>query len=224
MDLSTGVSVKNNSVKKQIGNTIYISLIAFLTYASVYAYRKPFTVATFDDIRFLGIPYQTLLIISQVIGYMLSKFYGIRFIAELKKIGRWKTALLIISIAWIALFFFALTPAPYGILFLFINGFVLGLMWGIVFSYVEGRRATDIIGSVLAVSIIFAGGFTRSIAKWLVIEWGVNEYWMPFMTGLVFIVPLIAFIFLLERSPAPNQADEMQRTVREPMNKKERRR
>src|SRR5215510_14882639 len=101
-------------------------MITFLAYSSVYAYRKPFTVATFDGLKFWGVSYQTLLIISQVVGYMLSKFYGIKFIAELKKIGRWKTALVLVGIAWMALFFFAVTPPPYGMFFLLINGFSLG--------------------------------------------------------------------------------------------------
>jgi MFS family permease len=223
MSLSPVVSTTNSSFKRQLGLAISTSIIAFLTYASVYAYRKPFTVATFDGLKFWGISYQTLLIISQVTGYMLSKFCGIRFIAELKKMGRWKTALTLVGTAWIALFFFAITPAPYGMFFLFINGFALGFMWGIVFSYVEGRRATDFIGSAMAVSFIFAGGFTRSVAKWLMIEWGVNEYWMPFTTGLLFALPLIAFIFLLEKIPSPDEFDEQQRTVRQPMNKKDRR-
>ena len=155
---------------KRIAVTIFAAMIAFLAYSSIYAYRKPFTVATFEGISFWGISYQTLLIISQVIGYMLSKFYGIKFIAELKRLGRWKTIFLLVSVAWLSLLFFAITPAPFGIFFFFINGFMLGFMWGIIFSYVEGRLGTDFIGSVLAVSFIFAGGFTRSVAKWLMLE------------------------------------------------------
>ena len=222
MNWSTGILVRSNSNKKQVINAIFLSLVAFLTYASVYAYRKPFTIATFDGLKFWGISYQTLLIISQVTGYMLSKFYGIRFIAELKKIGRWKTAVVLIATAWLALFLFAIAPPPYGMLFLFLNGFALGFMWGIVFSYVEGRRATDFIGSVMAISFIFAGGFTRSVGKWLMIEWNINKFWMPFMTGLIFVIPLLIFIFLLERMPAPNEMDEQDRTVRMPMNKNDR--
>jgi hypothetical protein len=99
-----------------------------------------------------------------MIGYMLSKFYGIKFIAELKIQGRFSTAVVLVGTAWLSLLFFGITPAPYGMIFLFINGFMLGFMWGIVFSYVEGRRATDFIGAVMAVSFIFAGGFTRSVA------------------------------------------------------------
>jgi MFS family permease len=202
--------------------TICAAIVAFLAYSSVYAYRKPFTVATFEGISFWGISYQTLLIISQVVGYMLSKFYGIKFIAELKRLGRWKTIFFLISMAWLSLLFFAIVPAPFGMIFLFINGFMLGFMWGIIFSYVEGRIGTDFIGSVMAVSFIFAGGFTRSVAKWVILQWGITEQWMPFMTGLLFSLPLGLFIYFLEKLPHPDEADIKERTERVPMSKEDR--
>ncbi len=204
---------------REITVALYAASAAFLTYASVYAYRKPFTVAIFEGVRFWGIPYQTLLIISQVIGYMASKFYGIKFIAELKRLRRWKAIAILMSVAWIALLFFALVPPPYGMIFLFINGFPLGLLWGIVFSYVEGRRMTDFIGSVLAVSFIFSSGFVKSVAKWLMIEKHVTEQWMPFVTGAVFAIPMIVFVLMLEKIPMPTVEDIRMRTVRAPMNK-----
>jgi hypothetical protein len=215
--MSDRLQQKEKIFTKEALLPIYAALIAFLTYASIYAYRKPFTVATFDGIKFWNISYQTLLIISQVLGYMLSKFYGIKFIAELKRFGRWKTVLVLTGISWIALFFFALVPAPYGMIFLFINGFPLGFLWGIIFSYVEGRRATDFIGSVLAISFIFSGGFVRSVAKWLLIDLHVTEQWMPFVTGLIFALPLVFFIYLLEKIPPPSEIDIHERTERLPM-------
>ena len=207
---------------KRIVVTICAAIIAFLAYSSIYAYRKPFTVATFEGVSFWGIPYQTLLIISQVISYMLSKFYGIKFIAELKRLRRWKTSFFLVGIAWVSLLVFAIIPAPFGMIFFFINGFMLGFMWGIIFSYIEGRIGTDFIGSVLAISFIFAGGFTRSVAKWLMLEWGITEQWMPFMTGLIFALPLVLFMYLLEKIPHPDQADIKERTERVPMNKADR--
>ena len=203
--------------RKQLLVAGYAALVAFLAYASIYAYRKPFTVATFEGMSFFGVSYQSLLIISQGLGYMLSKFWGIKFISELKQLGRWKTSLILIGISWFCLLLFGFVPAPFGMLCLFVNGFMLGFMWGIIFSYVEGRRATDFIGSVLAVSFIFAGGFTRSVGKWLMLEWNITEKWMPFMTGLVFFGPLLVFLFLLERVPKPDKDDIDERTKRTPM-------
>jgi MFS family permease len=203
---------------KRLIIVVMAALTAFLAYSSVYAYRKPFTVATFDGLRFWNISYQTLLIISQVIGYMLSKFCGIKFIAELKSLGRFRTGIILTMSAWLCLFLFALLPAPWGMLPMFINGFLLGFMWGVVFSYIEGRRATDLIGAVMAVSFIFAGGFTRTVGKWLMVEWNVAENWMPFFTGLVFIIPLVFFLWMLERIPPPDEDDRRERTIRTPMN------
>ncbi len=201
---------------------LYISVVAFMTYASVYAYRKPFTVAAYEGIEMGNFSYQTLLIISQVIGYMLSKFYGIKFIAALRRRGRWKTMVTLMGIAWLSLLVFALVPPWMGLLCFLVNGFMLGFLWGIVFSYVEGRRITDFTGSVMAVSFIFAGGFTRSVAKWLMVDFGITEKWMPFFTGAVFALPLALFIYLLERIPPPDEADEASRTKRVPMQKEDR--
>ena len=202
---------------------VFAALITFLTYAAVYAFRKPFTVGAFADApKVFGLAYKDALVISQVLGYMMSKFYGIKFIAELKKIGRGKIILLLVSISWLALLLFAIVPAPFNVIFLFINGFPLGIIWGIVFSFVEGRKATDFIGASLAVSFIFSSGFVKSVAKWLMINFNVTEWWLPFITGLVFILPVLLFVYLLEKIPTPSDEDIATRVIRLPMAKEER--
>ncbi|MFN4285312.1 MAG: DUF5690 family protein [Lacibacter sp.] len=203
--------------------TLQLAVASFCTYASIFAFRKPFTVALYEGIAVAGLPYQTVLIISQVIGYMLSKFYGIRFIAELQRRGRWRTSLYLLAAAWCSLLLFAWVPPPWGALCMLANGFVLGFMWGIVFSYVEGRKATDLLGVVLAVSFIFAGGFSRSAGRWLLEVWQVPAPWMPVLTATMFIPPLVLFYYLMERVPPPDAADEAERTVRRPMQRHERR-
>jgi hypothetical protein len=110
-----------------------------------------------------------------------------------------------------------MVPAPYNILFLFINGFPLGMLWGVVFSYVEGRRSTDFIGATLAVSFIFASGFVKTIGAWLMLNFSITEFWVPFYTGLVFAVPLLIFVYLIEKIPAPDAEDIAYRMNRVPM-------
>jgi MFS family permease len=196
----------------------YAAIICFLTYAVVYAFRKPFTIGTFAlEPKIWGIQYKDALVISQVLGYASSKFYGIRFISALKKTGRGKIILLMVLIAWLSLLLFAIVPSPWNILFLFINGFPLGMIWGIVFSYVEGRKATDFIGATLAVSFIFSSGFVKSVAKWLMIHFQITEHWIPFFTGLVFILPLLLLLFLLEKIPTPTEEDIALKVARPPM-------
>ena len=203
----------------QIG--IYAAVAAFLTYTMIFGFRKSFTVCTFDGMTVGSLSYKTVLVLSQMMGYLMAKFYGIKFISELKRFGRNKIILLLVGIAWMAWLCFALIPAPYNIIFLFINGFPLGMLWGVVFSYVEGRRSTDFIGAALAVSFIFSSGFVKSVGGWL-IQLGVTEFWVPFCTGLVFALPLLLFIYLMERIPAPDAEDEAARMNRTPMSAEQR--
>jgi MFS family permease len=169
-----------------------------------------------------GIGYKELLVIVQAIGYLSSKFYGIAFIGGLNRSGRWKTIFLLVGISWIAWLLFAITPAPYNIIFLFMNGFPLGLLWGVIFSYIEGRRATDFIGAALAVSFIFSSGFVKSVGNYLMVVQGVAEKWMPFVAGAVFVPFLILFVYLVERIPPPMSDDVAVRTARVPMTKLQR--
>lgn len=202
---------------------VYAAIITFLTYAMVYGFRKPFTVATYSDMSpVFGIAYKSLLVISQVLGYMASKFYGVKFIAELKRFGRGKIILLLVGISWLALLVFAVIPAPYNIPVLLINGFPLGLIWGIIFSFVEGRKATDFIGAALSVSFIFSSGFVKTVTCVLQLQFAIPDLWLPFFAGLVFLIPLLLFVWLLEKIPPPSASDELLRTQRRPMLKTER--
>lgn len=196
---------------------IYAALAAFLTYTMIFGFRKSYTVCTFDGLRFAGLNYKTLLVLSQMIGYLLAKFYGIKFISELQRLGRHKIILVLVGIAWAAWLCFALVPAPWNIVFLFINGFPLGMLWGVVFSYVEGRRSTDFIGAALAVSFIFSSGFVKSVGGWLLLQFHLSEFWVPFATGLVFAIPLLFFVYLIEKIPPPDEADKTARMNRTPM-------
>jgi MFS family permease len=211
---------KINGTRLQVN--IYAAITVFLAYTMIFGFRKSFTVATFDGITVAGYSYKTLLVISQILGYMLAKFYGIKYVAELKRTGRGAVILLLTGIAWFSWLGFALVPVPYNILFLFINGFPLGILWGVVFSYIEGRRGTDFIGATLAVSFIFASGFVRSAGGWLMLQFGVTEFWVPFFTGLLFAVPLLLFIYLMEKIPPPDAGDITDRMERTPMSKAQR--
>ncbi len=201
---------------------LHASLAAFGTYFCMYAYRKPFTAATFEGLSFIGVDYKILLIIAQVLGYALSKFIGIKLISELRSSKRLLYLLVFIGIAELSLFFFAWVPAPYNIVFMFLNGIPLGMIWGIVFSYLEGRRVTDILGIALCASFIVSSGVVKSVGLYVMNSWGITEFWMPFTTGALFLVPLLLFSLLLHKVPPPTKADIEQRVERIPMSKEDR--
>ncbi len=206
-----------NIKSKDLAFIARASIAAFGAYFCMYAFRKPFSVATFDGLSVFGIDYKILLIIAQVLGYMLSKFIGIKVISELRPNRRLGYLLALIAAAEVALLFFALIPRPYNILFMFLNGLPLGMIWGIVFSYLEGRKYTEILGVALCTSFIVSSGVVKSIGLWVMAAWGTSQFWMPAVTGALFMLPLIVFARLLENIPGPTAEDIALRSARLPM-------
>jgi MFS family permease len=185
----------------------------------MYGLRKPFTVGSFEGLTWGGMDYKALLIISQVIGYALSKFIGIKVISEMGRSSRAISIIILTGIAEVALVLFSIVPEPYNIILLFFNGLPLGMIWGLVFAYLEGRRTTEILGTVLSISFIVSSGFVKSVGKILTSAFQLTDFQMPWVTGLVFFIPLIILVWLLDKSPEPTADDEALRTKRVPMNK-----
>lgn len=183
----------------------------------MYAFRKPFATATFEGLYLWGVPYKIVLIIAQVLGYMVSKFIGIKFISELRPGRRIASLLILLGFAEASLLGFALVPFPYNFVFLFLNGLPLGMVFGIVFSFLEGRRLTELLSVGLSISIIFASGAVKSMGKILLDRWQVSPWWMPVTMGLLFVPALLVSIWMLSRIPPPTEDDVAARTVRRPM-------
>ena len=198
-------------------------LAAFAAYFAMYAFRKPIAVATFDDVALhpLGLDYKSALVIMQVIGYALSKLIGIRVISAFGRRGRATAIITLIGTAWLALIAFAVLPPGLGLVCIFFNGLPLGMIWGLVFSYIEGRRVSELLGAMLCVSFIVSSGVVKSAGA-LLMQAGITERWMPAMTGIPFIPLLLVALWVLERLPPPSALDEAERTRREPMGKAER--
>jgi MFS family permease len=208
--------------KSNIPFVLNASLASFGAYFCMYAFRKPFSVATFEGMEVFHIDYKIILIIAQVVGYAISKFIGIKVVSELKANQRVYYLLGLILISEMALVLFALVPKPLNVIFMFLNGVPLGMIWGIVFSYLEGRKFTEILGVALSTSFIVSSGVVKSIGLFVMESWGFSEFWMPAITGALFIVPLLFFSWLLEKIPKPTQEDIELRSERIPMNGKDR--
>jgi hypothetical protein len=197
-------------------------LAAFGAYFCMYAFRKPFTAASYNDSAFGGIGYKTVLVTAQVLGYTLSKFLGIKVVAEVPSHRRAALLLGLIAAAEVALLLFGLTPAPVNLVWLFCNGVPLGMVFGLVLGFLEGRRHTEALAAGLCSSFIVADGVAKSAGATL-LDAGVSEYWMPFLTGLLFTPPLLVFTWMLTRIPQPSRRDVAARSERTPMNGAQRR-
>ncbi len=194
---------------------------AFGTYFCMYAFRKPFTAAAFSSMTSWGIAEKTLLVTAQVLGYTASKFLGIRVIAETPPQRRAGMIVALVVAAEVALLLFALAPQPLLALCMFANGLSLGLVFGLVLGFLEGRQVTEALMAGLCASFILADGIMKSVATWL-LEQGVTERWMPELAGLVFLPPLLFFVWMLTRIPRPGRPDLALRSERPMMSRADR--
>ena len=200
--------------------TVWCVLAAFGSYACMYGFRKPFTAGGYTGTAY-GPQLKALLVTAQVLGYMLSKFIGIKVIAEMPPARRAPTLLTLVGCAELALACFALTPPPFNAGWLFLNGLSLGLVYGLVLGFVEGRRMTEVFVAGLCASFILADGVSKSVGAWLLVL-GVSERWMPAGAGLIFALPLVVFVWMLRQIPAPDGADVIARSARAPMSGRDR--
>ncbi|MFV0432459.1 MAG: DUF5690 family protein [Leucobacter sp.] len=199
-------------------------LAAFCVYFSMYAFRKPYAAGTYEVVDGWNIEFgfKELLVISQILGYALSKVIGIKVISEMRPSRRAPPILLLIGVSLLGLVLFAILPVQIKFLGLFLNGLPLGMIWGLVFGYLEGRRTTEILGAILSASFIVSSGIVKSIAV-AFMNAGISEFWMPAATGAIFLPILFISVYALSQLPAPSKADVEARTERKPMNAQQRR-
>lgn len=191
---------------------------AILSYSLVYALRKPFTAAEFEGLQVFGMDYKIVVSIIQLLGYVSAKLLGIKYISELRPEGRLKFIIGSAALSEISLIAFGLLPMPYNIMALYFNGLSLGCMWGVIFSFLEGRRTTDILASIMGVSMALSSGVAKSLGLYTLNVLHVSEFWMPALIGAI-AFPLLCFTgWMMTRFPQPTAADIASRSVRVTLN------
>ena len=205
--------------------TFVAGLAGFSAYFSMYAFRKPFSAATFEHVSGwdFALDYKVALVIAQVAGYALSKFLGVKFVSEIEPRHRAAAILGLVGASWLALVAFALIPAPWNVAAMFFNGLPLGMIWGLVYGFMEGRRVSEVLASVLCASFILSSGVVKSVGVWLMVSRHVGMFWMPAATGALFLPVLIASTWVLAQLPPPDAGDEAARARRAPMTAPQRR-
>jgi len=105
---------------------------------------------------------------------------------------------------------------------MFLNGLSLGCMWGVIFSFIEGRRVTDILASLLGVSMVISSGTAKSVGLYVMNHLHVSEFWMPALIGAVALPLLLLLGWALNKLPEPNKEDIAMKSERETLNSKQR--
>lgn len=202
---------------------LYGVAVAFTTYFAMYSYRKPFAAALYEGAKLGPLGLKDALVVSQLLGYALSKMAGVKINSELPPNRRAWTLVLLIVWAEAALLAFAVLPPSGKVVALFLNGLPLGTVWGVVFSFLEGRRTSEILGAGLSCAYVVASGVVKTIGASL-LHHGVGEDWMPAATGAMFLPVFLLAVWGLAQIPPPSGEDVLARTEREPMTSADRRR
>lgn len=206
-------TVKNKGISELI-LIFWAGGAALLSYSLVYALRKPYTAASFEGWDFWGIDYKVAVTTIQILGYLVAKFFGIKLISELKREKRFRFFVFSAVLAEFALLLFGLLEAPYNALAMFLNGLSLGCMWGIIFSFIEGRKITDMLASLLGVSMVFSSGLAKSFGLYVINDLGIAPFWMPALIGIVALPFLIFMGYMLKCLPHPTDEDIQLRNER----------
>lgn len=199
--------------------TLYAIVASFGTYFCMYAFRKPFTAAKFADLTWGPVDLKTALVIGQLVGYTLSKYLGIKICSEVtpRRRAAWLVGLILAAEGALAAFY--LLPNSLKIVAIFLNGLPLGMVWGMVVAYLEGRKTSELLLAGLSCSYIVASGAVKSVGRHLVLQWQVSEAAMPVLTGALFLPPFLLSVWLLHQLPRPDQLDVTLRAEREPMDR-----
>ena len=202
--------MKQATQNKQLSDALLILWAggaALLSYSLVYALRKPYTAASFEGLTFLGSDYKVAVTTIQILGYVIAKFFGIKIISELKKEKRFRFFVSSAILAEAALIGFGILNPPYNVIAMFVNGLSLGCMWGVIFSFIEGRKVTDILASLLGVSMVFSSGVAKSFGLFAMNEMQIDQFWMPAVIG-GFALPLLVLMgYMLKKLPQPTAED-----------------
>lgn len=201
----------------------YASIFIFLVYTCAYAFRKPFTAALYPHEVWWGFDVKILYVLSEIIGYAISKFIGIRILSAMQPHQRIYYTIGLMSISEIALLGFALFPIPLKIFSIFLSGLPLGMIWGVVFSYIEGRRISEVLNVGLSIALIISSGLVKTLGQFVMDNFHISEYWMPATTGALCFPVMLICAYMLNQIPEPTKLDIRLRTKRSPMNKTERR-
>ncbi len=191
-----------------------LGLLVFLVYTCMYAIRKPYTAYTFSGNSWLGLDIKAWFVIAQISGYAISKWVGISWMGKLVQRNRGTVLLILLTSATLPLLAMPYLPPAGKTVCLLLNGFPLGLVYGILYSWVEGRKHTEIIGSILACTFVFSSGLVKSGSLYFGQTFGWSDWQAPGFFALIALCIAVPFIALLNRMPGPDSEDIALRSER----------
>ncbi len=105
---------------------------------------------------------------------------------------------------------------------MFLNGLPLGMVWGLVILYLEGRQTSELMMAGLSSSYIVSSGVVKDVGRALIPGESIplfglslpnpfpamSEFWMPAAAGLLFLPLFLVAVWLLDQLPDPDAEDQ----------------
>lgn len=200
----------------------YIAFLAFFTYLFFYPFRRAYTAASYENVVFFNVNFKILMITAQVLGFAVSKRIGVKLVSEMQSQHRARNLFFMVLLATIFYALFAITPAPYSLLFIFLANLPLGMFYGTILGFLEGRKITEFLVAILTASFIVGSGFAKSIGLWVLDFFKISEYQIPVMASLLMLLPIGLLLYFMNQIPSPTASDISSRVERKPMYSKDR--
>ena len=140
-----------------------LAALCVAAYLSIYAMRKSWTSAPFDDASV-----KVALASAQMLGYFSGKCATIGFVSSLSRAAV-RTVLQLIAATSLAgwLIYAAVPAVALRCLAIACATAPQAMCWSLIYRYVEGRDASDVVAALLSTSLILGSGTAKMLgAAW----------------------------------------------------------
>ena len=190
-------------------NVIIPSISIALSYLGTYVAKYPLFLLEHDDIL-LNIPLKDWLSYAFTIGFFVGKWPAYKYVPSITRSQR--PRVLIVLFIGASFCLTGLLPyqgpysAPLKIISVLIGSIFCSAIFGVEFTYLEGRSNGDVFIAAVNTVVFFGSSLCRAIGAAL-IRGGVPGRWMPILAVTLYSPITILSLYCLDAMPNPTEAD-----------------
>ena len=202
--------------------TSVIALSMSLSYCLTYFWRYPIFVLpsniTLQPVFSERMNVQACMSLAFIMGFGLAKPFAATVASSSFFFRhRLKALLLLFTVSNYIIGLGNLSPAPGAkVGAVFLSSFCSSWIYGMMVTYLEGRRTTEALIAISSMCLAYAGNASRGLGR-AVLDAGCSPEAMPILVGTVAWVPACGLLLILDRAPRPSAADVAERSRRAPM-------
>jgi len=199
----------------------YLSITSAIAYMGSYFVRSPIYIIPMNSFpTFWGVDFKTCLTLSSEFGKLVSKLLGMFIVSRINRQSRLVVLIIfnVVAMCLISLPFAFLDPI-YQLVGTFLAMCLLSSTYGIIVLYYEGRRITETLGTLSAISYLFGTGAAKSTGAFFLNY--ISPRFMPLTVACTFLPISIICMILLDMVPEPTREDVAHRSKRSKMSLKD---